>query len=264
MRGALACDTRLHLRQEAYNVDAVDEICAWIAQGRVDLLAFNDHTPPMLAKVNDVKALARYTERTGLSPADLATLLRRVQTRADEVEGATARLAAAARNAGVPLASHDDDSPAMRAAFRALGCTISEFPKTAETAADAHRHGEAVILGAPNVVRGGSHLDGVAAADMVERRFCDVLSSDYYYPSLLQAAFRLARDGTTDLGRAWALVSSNPAHACGLSDRGDLSPGKRADLLIIDDSDPALPRVVATFVAGIPAFVDGRFSRLTI
>lgn len=262
VHGTLACDTRLHLRQEAYNVDAVDEICAWIAQGRIDLLAFNDHTPPMLAKIDDQKTLARYTERTGLDPAALGALLRRVKSRADEVAGATDRLAAAARKAGLPLASHDDETPAMRAAFRGLGCTISEFPKTAETAADAHRHGESVILGAPNVVRGGSHLDGVAAADMVARGLCDVLSSDYYYPALLQAALKLARDGTTDLGRAWALVSSNPARAAGLGDRGDLSPGKRADLLIIDDSNPALPRVVATFVAGRPVFVDGRFTRL--
>ena len=261
VRGTLACDTRLHLRQEAYNVDAVDEICDWIAQGRIDLLAFNDHTPPMLAKIDDAKALGRYTERTGLDPAALGALLRRVKSRADEVAGATDRLDAAARKAGLPLASHDDETPAMRAAFRGLGCTISEFPKTRQTAADAHRHGEYVILGAPNVVRGGSHLDGVGAADMVERGLCDVLSSDYYYPALVHAALKLARDGRTDLARAWALVSSTPARACGLSDRGDLSPGKRADLVIVDDSDPALPRVVATFVAGRPVFVGGRFAR---
>jgi alpha-D-ribose 1-methylphosphonate 5-triphosphate diphosphatase len=151
----------------------------------------------------------------------------------------------------------------MRAAFRGLGCTISEFPKTAETAADAHQHGEAVILGAPNVVRGGSHLDGVGAADMVERGLCDVLSSDYYYPALLQAALKLARDGKTDLGRAWALVSANPARACGLVDRGEFSPGRRADIVIVDDSNPQLPRVVTTFVAGRPVFVGGRFASLT-
>jgi alpha-D-ribose 1-methylphosphonate 5-triphosphate diphosphatase len=89
-----------------------------------------------------------------------------------------------------------------------------------------------------------------------------VLSSDYYYPALVHAALKLARDGRTDLARAWALVSSTPARACGLSDRGDLSPGKRADLVIVDDSDPALPRVVATFVAGRPVFVGGRFARI--
>jgi alpha-D-ribose 1-methylphosphonate 5-triphosphate diphosphatase len=263
VRATLACDTRLHLRHEAYNVDAVDEICGWIARGRVDLLAFNDHTPPMLAKIGNLKALGRYTERTGMDPAALGALLHRVKERADEVPGATRRLAAAARQAGLPLASHDDETPAMRAAFRGLGCTISEFPKTAETAADAHQHGEAVILGAPNVVRGGSHLDGVGAADMVERGLCDVLSSDYYYPALLQAALKLARDGKTDLGRAWALVSANPARACGLVDRGEFSPGRRADIVIVDDSNPQLPRVVTTFVAGRPVFVGGRFASLT-
>jgi alpha-D-ribose 1-methylphosphonate 5-triphosphate diphosphatase len=262
VRPGLACDTRIHLRQEAYNVDAVDEICAWLAEGRIDLLAFNDHTPPMLAKADDPKALVRYVERTGLDPVAFGALLRKVQERAHEVDGATARLAAASRAAGVPLASHDDETPDMRAAFRALGCTISEFPKTQATAADARRHGEAVIFGAPNVVRGGSHIDSVGAAAMVAQGLCDVLTSDYYYPSLLLGALRLVRDGIVDLPRAWALVSANPARAAGLVDRGELAPGKRGDLLIVDDSDPALPRVVATFVAGRPVFVDGRAARI--
>jgi alpha-D-ribose 1-methylphosphonate 5-triphosphate diphosphatase len=262
VRPGLACDTRVHLRQEAYNVDAVDEICGWIAEGRIDLLAFNDHTPPMLAKAHDPKALARYVDRTGLDPAQLGALLRKVQERAHDVDGATARLAAAARAAGVPLASHDDESPEMRAAFRALGCTLSEFPKTEATAADARRHGEAVIFGAPNVVRGGSHIDSVGAAAMVARGLCDVLSSDYFYPSLLLAALRLAREGIATLPMAWALVSANPARAARLDDRGTLAPGKRGDLLIVDDSDPGLPRVVATFVAGRPVFVDGRAARM--
>ncbi len=262
VRPRLGCDTRLHLRQEAYNLDAVDEICAWIAAGRIDLLAFNDHTPPMLAKADNPKALLRYGDRTGLDPVEFAALLRRMHDRSAEVAGATARLAAAARRAGLPLASHDDETPAMRAQFRALGCSISEFPKTADTADDARSRGETVIFGAPNVVRGGSHLDGVGAASMVARGLCDVLTSDYYYPSLMQGALRLVRDGVVDLPQAWALIAANPSAASGLTDRGTLEIGKRADIVIVDDSDPVLPRVIATFVAGRPIYVDASGARL--
>lgn len=262
VRTRLGCDTRVHLRQEAYNLDAVDEICGWIEAGRIDLLAFNDHTPSMLAKLDKPRSLARHVDRTGLDLKEFAALLRSVQERADDVPGSTARLAAAARAMRIPLASHDDETPAMRDRFRALGCMISEFPLNEPTAVAALRQGDAVVLGAPNVVRGGSHNSGVDAATMIRRNLCDVLASDYYYPSLLQAPFRLVRDGIAPLGEAWSLVSANPAVAAGLNDRGAIAAGRRADLVIIDDALPDMPRVVATFAAGRPIFVDGSLARL--
>jgi alpha-D-ribose 1-methylphosphonate 5-triphosphate diphosphatase len=261
-KGRLGVDTRLHLRHEAYNLDAVDEVCDWLRVGQVDLLAFNDHTPAMIAKAATPAALMRYVERTGLEVAELAALLGRAKERAGEVPEALERLAGAARQARVPLASHDDQSPEMRAAFRALGCTLSDFPMTEATAAAARAHGESVFLGAPNIVRGGSHLGLIDAARMVARGLCDVLTSDYYYPSLLLGALGVARKGVIPLGDAWALVSANPAAAVGLGDRGSLEAGKRADLVIVDDRDWRLPQVAATIVAGRPIFGDASLERL--
>jgi alpha-D-ribose 1-methylphosphonate 5-triphosphate diphosphatase len=118
-------------------------------------------------------------------------------------------------------------------------------------------------MGAPNVLRGGSHIGLVGAADLVGRGLCDILCSDYFYPALLGAPFRLARDGVCDLAHAWRLISANPAAAAGLHDRGTLRPGARADFVIVDDRIAGAPRVAATFVAGKPAFFAAGFDRLS-
>jgi alpha-D-ribose 1-methylphosphonate 5-triphosphate diphosphatase len=167
-------------------------------------------------------------------------------------------LAATARAAGVPLASHDDESPSERAMHRALGCRITEFPLDRLTAEAAGAGGDCIVMGAPNVMRGGSHAARLDAATAAADGLCAVLTSDYYYPALLQAPFRLASRGVMPLERAWALVSRNPAQAVGLGDRGSLEPGRRADLVLVDDEDPELPVVAATIVAGRAMFVDGR------
>jgi len=166
------------------------------------------------------------------------------------VPAAVARLAEAARKAAIPMASHDDNSPALRRHYRDLGCHISEFPVDEATARAAIDAGETVILGGPNVVRGGSHAARLSATETAEAGLCSALTSDYYYPTLLQAAFILAGRGTLPFAECWALVARNPARAAGLADRGEIAPGRRADLILVDDSDPALPRAVASFVAG--------------
>jgi len=256
LRRSLACDTRIHLRHEAYNVDAIDEIVGWIAAGDVDLLAFNDHTPPLVQKARAGKSLQRYVERTGLDPVEFAALILSVGDRAGDVPGANARLAEAARRAGIPMASHDDETPEMRAAFRALGVAICEFPKTRATAAAARAFNEASVLGAPNVVRGGSQSGAIDAVPAIEAGLCDVLASDYYYPAMLLAPFRLAAGSGIGFARCWDLVSANPAAAAGLRDRGSLVAGRRADILVVDDRDPRSPRLAAVIAGGRPAMVD--------
>jgi alpha-D-ribose 1-methylphosphonate 5-triphosphate diphosphatase len=89
----------------------------------------------------------------------------------------------------------------------------------------------AIVMGAPNVVRGGSHSGNVAAIDLARQGLLDALSSDYVPASLLLAAFRLADDAGMDLPRAIATVTLQPARAAQLGDRGEIAPGKRADLV---------------------------------
>jgi alpha-D-ribose 1-methylphosphonate 5-triphosphate diphosphatase len=255
--GDWVCDMRLHLRWEAFNIDALPVALDDIAAGRVGLLAFNDHTPAILRRLDDPATAAKYAERGGVTPAELRDIADRAAARRGEVDAATAQIAAAAREAGIPMASHDDASVEDRTAFRALGARISEFPMTEAVAHAARAAGDAVVMGSPNVVRGGSHLGWASAAVMAEAGICTVLTSDYYYPCLPRAPFELARRGGLDLARAWALVSANPAAAAGLADRGRIAPGLRADLVLVAEID-GLPRVMATVAGGRLAHVTAQ------
>ena len=250
MQPRLAADTRFHLRQETFNLDAEPTIAEWLAAGRVDLLAFNDHMHMTAASMNNPKKRARMVERSGLSEGELDKLVERVMARASNVPDSIARLASIGRDHGTPLLSHDDESPDQRAGFRSLGIDIAEFPINEETARAAIEAGDFTVFGAPNVVRGGSHTGWTSAAEMVSKSLCSILASDYYYPAPLLAAFLLAADNILPLPQAWALVSGAPAAATGLHDRGQITVGKRADIILVDAREPLRPRVVAAVAGG--------------
>ena len=249
-RPQFAADTRFHLRHETYNLDAEAEITEWLSEGRVDLFAFNDHMDGTVADMAKPRKRNRMVERTGLSSEDFDRLVDRIVSRAADVPASVSRLAAAARAAEVRMLSHDDATPAMRQEFRELGAMIAEFPVNEETARAAASHGDPIVFGAPNVVRGGSHTGWTKASDMIAKGLCSVLASDYYYPAQLLAAFRLAADGVLPLTEAWSLVSSGPARATGLTDRGIIAEGRRADILLVDGTTPLRPRLIAVISGG--------------
>lgn len=249
LRPDLGADTHCHLRLETFNLDAEAEVTDWLSDRRIGMLGFNDHMPSAEAPPRTRK-VAEMAARAGLAVEAFNALVERLRARANEVPGAIARLAAAANAANVATLSHDDMSPEQRRWFRDLDCRLAEFPTTLETAADAIASGDDVVMGAPNVVRGGSHIGWIGAADMIARGNCTILASDYYYPALLLAAFRLAADNVAPLSAAWAYVSENPARAAGLHDRGTLSSGKRADIILVDAADASRPRTVAAISKG--------------
>jgi len=249
LRPELHADTHYHLRHEIYNLDSEGEIIEWLNAGRVALLAFNDHISLNLGVAGRQGKLAEMVARSGLSTSEFMQHAERVQARASEVPTAIVRLAKAAVANGVPIASHDETSPAQRQWFHDIGCHVAEFPTNVETAEEAASKGDHIVFGAPNVVRGGSHTGWVGATDMIRRGLCSVLASDYYYPSQLLAAFRLAVDDVLPLAKAWRLVSEAPAASVGLHDRGRIEEGCRADLILVDDR-AARPKVVAAIVNG--------------
>jgi alpha-D-ribose 1-methylphosphonate 5-triphosphate diphosphatase len=249
-RPQFAADTRFHLRHETYNLDAETEISQWLTEGRVDLFAFNDHMDGTVGDMAKPRKRNRMVERTGLSSEEFDRLVGHIMSRAADVPASVSRLAATARAADVRMLSHDDATPAMREGFRAMGVAIAEFPINEETARAAASHGDAIVYGAPNVVRGGSHTGWTRASDMIAKGLCSVLASDYYYPAQLLAAFRLAADGVLPLTEAWNLFSAAPARATGLADRGVLAEGRRADILLVDDSMPLRPRLIAVISGG--------------
>jgi alpha-D-ribose 1-methylphosphonate 5-triphosphate diphosphatase len=181
-------------------------------------------------------------------------MLLSMHARRDDVPAALDTLCTALAEQGVRMGSHDDATAQTRADWRARGAQIAEFPETLEAAEAARAAGDHVILGSPNVVRGGSHKGNVSALDLITMGLCDALASDYHYPSPRRAALMLAKSGLLDLATAWALVSSGPARVLGLQDRGTLAPGQRADLVILDARSH---RVAATLAGGRVSFMSG-------
>ena len=242
-------DLRIHLRFEADHLDALPDALDALRSGAVQLLGFNDHTPGIARKAADPLALVKYAERAHVTTAEIARLAAAAMARRAELPAARAALAQAARDAGAAMLSHDDATLADRAIFRALGASICEFPMAEEVAADARAAGEHVVMGAPNVVRGGSHLGWASAAPLAERGLVTILASDYHWPALFEAPFVMMRRGVLDVPAAWALVSGNPADALGLADRGGLAPGMRGDVLVVQGA-PEAARLQAVFCQG--------------
>ncbi|MEO4041332.1 alpha-D-ribose 1-methylphosphonate 5-triphosphate diphosphatase [Hoeflea sp. CAU 1731] len=256
-RSRLRCDTHMHLRFEVQNHDGLEDVAPLIADGSFGVVAFNDHLADTRRDLETPDKLARHAGRAGLSVDAFRKLVDRIAQRDAETQATIGALASMANAAGVPLLSHDDPDKETRAQYRALGAYTAEFPLSGDVAAAARAHGEHVVMGGPNVLRGASHKIGnPSAADLVADKLCSVLSSDYYYPAPLHAAFLLAADGILPLEQAWDLVSANPADALGMKDRGQIEIGRRADLLLVDPgSDGApFPDVVATLVEGRQVF----------
>jgi alpha-D-ribose 1-methylphosphonate 5-triphosphate diphosphatase len=193
--------------------------------------------------------------KSGRSPEAHLELLQNLHRRAIDVGPALDRLIPKFQETGVLLGSHDDPSVAVRKHWNDRCVGIAEFPETLEVARAAKLQGDGVVLGAPNVVRGGSHSGKLSAREAVEEDICDALASDYHYPSLLQAVIVLADGDKAEFAAAWELVSSGPAKLLGFADRGHLSQGMRADLLVFD---PAEGRIGATISGGQVAHLNGQ------
>jgi len=247
-------DHRIHLRFENHNVEGLRDVLNWIAEGRIDFLAFNEHLPSIAAKSEKPEKLAAYAERARCKPEIFKERLQTAQSRSSLVRGVIKAIAGACREKNVPMASHDDMTVDQREYYQELGVKISEFPRTQDALFAAMGLDNRVIMGAPNVLLGGSHCGGLAAIDAVRSNMCDILASDYYYPSLLHAPFALVKHGACTLTEAWRLVSENPAVALGLEDRGRIADGCRADLILVEALPEGSVRLIATIAAGKLAY----------
>lgn len=243
------------LRFETHQLDDYAALKMRLAEWNVPYLVFNDHLPHgRLAEGKKPPRLTGQALKAGRNPEVHFEMLKEMHARSAEVPAALDALCADLAGQGVSLGSHDDRTAADRAAWRARGVRIAEFPETAEAAEAARSAGDHVILGSPNVVRGGSHKGNVSALELIAMGLCDALASDYHYPSPRRAALMLVRSGLLDLAAAWRLVSDGPAQVLGLQDRGTLTPGKRADIVVLDKETQ---RVAATLSGGRVSFMSG-------
>ena len=254
VRDQLVTDLIPQLRFETHLLDEYSDLPERVADWQVPYVVFNDHLPHgRLAIGKHPPRLVGQALKAGRNPERHFEMLMALHARSAEVPGALDGLCRALAAQGVRMGSHDDHTVEDREIWRARDVGITEFPETEVAAQAARSGGDAIILGAPNVVRGGSHKGNASAAELVGLGLCDALASDYHYPSPRRAALALA-EGGLDLGVAWALVSSGPARILGLEDRGVLAPGMRGDLVVLD---AASYRVAATLSAGQVSYMSG-------
>ena len=273
----LTVENRVQLRWETFAFEAMDVIERALRGPLLPSIAFNDHTSMAMRDFDtEVQqrtfeqspsyALADPTDprmrdrmagnavRAGMSPEEYLKKFGEIWARRPDVDAAIRQVAALGNLKGAPMLSHDDTQPETRRYYSALGASISEFPMNGPIARMARATGDGIIFGAPNVVRGGSHLGSPSAADMVEDGLCVALASDYYYPAMLSAVARLHRERRGSLTELWSLVAKGPAQLSGLTDRGDIAVGKRADLVLVDWPETGTPSVTLTMSGGRIAY----------
>ncbi len=219
----------LHLRCELAGDHLMDCVEPLIGHKNLRLISVMDHTPGQ-RQWRNIEAYKRYCDLleqpNSVVEERISTLKGLQEKNADKHKKSVVQIC---KEQGYTLASHDDTTVEQVQDSAAHGVHISEFPTTLEAAREARALGQAIVMGAPNIVRGGSHSGNVAAMELARAGLLDIFSSDYMPASLLHAAFMLEQEAGIPLAKALHTISKNPAEAVGLSDRGELIAGKRAD-----------------------------------
>ncbi|MDV3252717.1 alpha-D-ribose 1-methylphosphonate 5-triphosphate diphosphatase [Devosia sp. BK] len=251
-QGWLRAEHFLHLRCELPSHDVFEHFEAFADHPLTKLASVMDHTPGQrqFRSLEDYKRF--YSKHMGQSEAQMQAYIdaRQAEHEQHSAKNRTA-IVSLAQKLGLALASHDDATIAQVEEAAENGIAIAEFPTTLEAAAAAKDAGIAVLMGAPNVVRGRSHSGNISASDLVAAGLLDILSSDYVPFALLQAVFLLPqRIDDIGLPEAVALVTRNPAAAAGLVDRGEIAIGKRADLVRVSGQG-RIPAVRGVWKQGV-------------
>lgn len=239
----------LHLRAEICSETLLEELAAFTPEDRIGIVSLMDHTPGQ-RQFRDLSALKTYVaKKRGMNDAEFAEHVENLlslQKRFGEKheKGAVSE----AKRLGAVLASHDDTTRDQVVTSASNGVGFAEFPTTLEAAAACREQGIAVMMGAPNLIRGGSHSGNVAAEELARQNLLDIVSSDYVPSALLLSAFKLA-EIWGDLPRAIATVTRNPAQAANLADRGSLKVGQRGDVLRVRVKK-ALPMIRGVWSSG--------------
>jgi alpha-D-ribose 1-methylphosphonate 5-triphosphate diphosphatase len=258
-------DNQVLHRIDVRSPAALDPLLRALDTAAVPCVSLNDHVPGQ-GQFNDLEAYRAYTRSflaSNATEAEVdAVVAERVRHAAETEEEALAmtyRLAEEARRRGLILSSHDDDTPERVDLMHELGCTIAEFPITLAAARRAAEHGMLIAMGAPNALQGRSLSGNASALDLLARGLVDILVADYHASSMLAATFQIVAQGLADLPAATRLISDTPARAVGLTDRGAIVTGRRADLIVVEQHG-GLPIVAATLLHGTATYAGGPFA----
>ncbi|MBC7604767.1 MAG: alpha-D-ribose 1-methylphosphonate 5-triphosphate diphosphatase [Ramlibacter sp.] len=252
--GLLRVEHLLHLRCEVSAPDIVEVFERYADDVLLELVSVMDHTPGQ-RQWRDLGKYRSYAERNGsFKDAEYAAMVAERRSHQERFSAPNrAAVISGSRARDLPLASHDDTEVEHVAQASAEGIAISEFPTTVAAAKAARAQGMDIVMGGPNMVKGGSHSGNVSAAELARLDLLDIFSSDYVPASLLQSAFMLNAVTGWSLPKAVATVTRNPARAIGLADRGELAPGLRADLIRVRMSG-GMPIVRSAWHKGERAF----------
>lgn len=236
-------------------VDGFEDALSIIDEFGIKYVVLNDHLPREKLKAGKTPPRLNGTAlKSGRSPEKHLAYMHEMLANEPREEDALKAFCEELTTRGICIGSHDDRDAEVRSAYRDMGAIIAEFPETSEAAEAAIDAGDPVIIGAPNVVRGASHNGNASGRDLVIRGLVKALVSDYHYPSLIASVQTIVRENYQSFETAWGLVSTGPAEILGLSDRGEITEGKRADLTILDAESL---RVLGTMVEGRFSFLCG-------
>ncbi|WP_417328541.1 alpha-D-ribose 1-methylphosphonate 5-triphosphate diphosphatase [Halarcobacter sp.] len=241
----LGVDNYVHARFELSCDEAVEPIKEVISKGMVKLVSLMDHSPGQ-GQFKSLESFKTYYESYyDLNDDEIQKVIdKKINKNEDKIN----ELIAYTKEHNLTLLSHDDDCIEKLDGLLDLGVQISEFPLDLEVAKYAVSKGIATGMGAPNIVRGGSQSGNIAAIDLVKEGVCKYLCSDYHPTSMLQAVYRMKEDANLDIAKGFSMVTSTPARYANLEDRGEIKEGKRADIIVVDDTH--IPKVVLTLKDG--------------
>ncbi|WP_289142855.1 phosphonate metabolism protein PhnM [uncultured Brevibacillus sp.] len=242
---------RFHARFEIDNLEEIDNLKNYIAEKKVHLISFMDHTPGQ-GQYRDLevyrKTIKGYSD---IPDEEIEAIIANHQSKGKITIDGIRDIAEMANEIAITIASHDDDSIEKLDLVQSFGANISEFPITLEIAKKAKEKGMFTIAGAPNILLGGSHSGNLSAAEAIQNDCIDILCSDYYPAAMLHSIFELNKRYDLDLAEMFKLVTINPAKAVRLDEEiGSIQEGKKADLLIIEKIEPDFPVITAVFVDG--------------
>ncbi|MBP6019784.1 MAG: alpha-D-ribose 1-methylphosphonate 5-triphosphate diphosphatase [Burkholderiaceae bacterium] len=238
-RGETRAEHRLHLRCELSQEKTLDMFHELVENPLVQLVSVMDHSPGQRQFVKLEKYRQYHQGKYHFNDQEMAEFIdRHLENSSKYSQPYRMAIVQTCQEKGLAIASHDDATEAHARESAELGMSIAEFPTTVAAAELSHNLGLKILMGAPNIVRGGSHSGNVAAHELAQQGVLDILSSDYYPASLLQAARMLSENDTGhSLAQAVAKISLTPARAAGLDDRGEIRVGLRADLVRVQPSD---------------------------
>jgi alpha-D-ribose 1-methylphosphonate 5-triphosphate diphosphatase len=255
LKSRLIADSRIHARFEITATEAVPLLTELITEGAIDLFSIMDHTPGQ-GQFKDERAYKNYYGKTYKKDDSSMeqTIKEKRERKKTEAPGNIEKMIALCRMKNITIASHDDDSEEKIMFLKEKNIPICEFPVNIDTAKKARAEGLNVVLGAPNIIKGGSHSNNLSALDAIRDGYSSIICSDYMATSMLYAVFKLVSMKILGLHSAVNMISLNPANAVNLGEsKGSLEAGKDADIILVDDSFE-VPVIEKVFIKGAEVY----------